>query len=309
MKYKDDSLPRKFERFLTGVRRLSPHTTRNYLSDLYQFESYLEKKRKSKSILTEVAVGSIDHYDVRGFLARFHGKLAPSSIARKLASLRAFFSYIVREGFRNDHPTDRIVGPKLPKRVPEVADIALLKELLSLPKQGTRLGSRDCALLEILYGCGLRASEIVGLDVEDVDHSNKTLRVRGKGNKERVVPMGEYALEAFVRYGKALKTLRAKDRDLTALFLNARGRRLTTRGLSFILSKYLVKLSRRVHLSPHALRHSFATHLLDRGADLRTIQELLGHSSLATTEKYTHVTLGKLKEVHRLAHPRAEREM
>lgn len=306
--HNSEPLVTRFERYLGDVRRLSMHTVRNYVSDLTQFEEYLREKKNIKSRITKGNISSLDRYHVRGFLASLHGERAPASISRKLASLRSFFSQMVRDHQCAGDPTELIPGPKLPKRVPQVASETILEELLSLPSKEDARGLRDRALLELLYGCGIRASETTGLDVSDVDMGTHEIRVRGKGNKERIIPFGEYACDALVEYLDRRHELGGKKSSSRALFLNAQGGRLTPRGLAFLFSRYLQKLSQRIHISPHGLRHSFATHLLDDGADLRVIQELLGHANLATTEKYTKVSLGKLRDVHRASHPRAKRK-
>lgn len=296
------SLVSEFAVHLGDVRRLSPHTLRNYVSDLRQFESFLLGRGKIGRSIDPDNAPSIDRFLIRTYLATLHGGREPASVARKAASLRTFFRYLKDEGFRADDPTRGLSGPKVPKRVPRVADEKLLNELLSLPDPATVAGLRDRAILETLYGCGLRVAELVAIDLPDLDLAERQVRVRGKGRKERIVPLGDYAAEALELY------LGKRGPGGPALFRNARGGRLTTRGVTFLLDGYLRKLSVRVALSPHALRHSFATHLLDRGADLRAIQELLGHSNLSTTERYTHVTVEKLKRVYDDAHPRADRE-
>lgn len=297
----------RFEKYLREIRQLSPHTVRNYLSDLEQFESHLKGKGVIDDRLTEKNVVHLDRFHIRGFLASMHGTKAPASVARKLATLRTFFRQVRREQLRDDDPTEIVTGPKVPKRMPRVAEESVLTELVSIPTTETVLGLRDRALLELLYGSGLRAQEAVSMDLPDVDLDRLEVRVLGKGRKERLVPIGDCTADAigayFLRRGELLKNSTRNS----ALFLNAHGGRLTPRGLAVILDRHLRRLSTRIKLSPHALRHSFATHLLERGADLRSIQELLGHSNLATTEKYTHVTLGRLKKVYDVAHPRARR--
>ncbi len=228
-------------------------------------------------------------------------------MARKLSVLRAFFSYFLADGLIKTDPMGSIEGPKVPKELPQVPPQRLLHELCSLPQIDSMLGSRDRALLEILYGAGLRAEEASRLSLEDVDLAGQELKVRGKGKKDRMVPLGQCAhgaLKEYFRQRTEQKALEPND----AVFLNAAGNRLSTRGIAYLLTKYLRQLSTRVHLSPHSLRHSFATHLLDSGADLRAIQELLGHTNLATTERYTQVSMGRIQEVYRRAHPRARSE-
>lgn len=295
------SLVSDFAEQLETVRRLSPHTVRNYLSDLLQFEAFLIGRKVIAWQIDPRNVQGIDRFHVRTHLAALTKVKQPASVARKLAVLRTFFRFVKDAGFRTDDPTAVVAGPKVPRKIPRVADENLIRELLSLPDTQEAAGLRDRAMLEMLYGCGLRVAELVALNLSGVDPDQQEVRVTGKGAKERIVPMGEYAVEAVEAY------LRKRPAGNEALFLNSRGERITTRGVTFLLDRYLRKLSARVHLSPHSLRHSFATHLLDRGADLRAIQELLGHSNLATTERYTSVTVEKLKRVYRASHPRADR--
>ncbi|HLG19191.1 MAG TPA: tyrosine recombinase [Bdellovibrionota bacterium] len=307
MPLEPNALVPAFGDYLSTVRRVSPHTVRNYISDLEQFEAHLRAKKAISERLGAGNVGSIDRFHVRGFLAQLHGKKTPASIARKLSTLRTFFAQMVREKYRKDDPTALVEGPKVPKRMPRVADEKTIDLLVRQPKDKETLGPRDRALLELLYGCGLRAAEAVTLNLSDLDLDSAEIRVVGKGRKERVLPVGDYAKEALLRYLTQRDTLLKKEPKTEAVFLNAHGRRLTTRGVALILERTLRALPQRVQLSPHALRHSFATHLLDHGADLRVIQELLGHANLATTEKYTAVSLGRLRTVYKQAHPRARR--
>ncbi len=296
----------KFVHYLTYVKRFSPHTVRNYESDLQQFETFLKSKQEwEKGILVQNAK-RLDRFHIRSFVASLYGQKSPTSITRKLSSLRSFFQYLIRQQIRKDDPTELVDRPKIPKQVPRVADEKLLDELLNTPSKDTVLGLRDRVIFELLYGCGLRAAELVGLNLSDLDLNSGEVRVLGKGSKERVVLFGEYAMEALMAYLNRRGELLSKKKERSnALILNARGGRITTRGVALILQKHLRSLEKRTHLSPHALRHSFATHLLDHGADLRSIQELLGHANLQTTERYTQVSMGKLKEVYDRSHPRS----
>ncbi len=294
-------------RYLSEVRRVSPHTVRNYLSDLRQFEAFLNQKGVTSPLLTYENLPTLERTHIRSFVAFLNSKKKPSSVTRKLAGLRTFFQHWVREGILKEDPTAIIKGPTLPRKIPRVAEEKVMEQLIALPSQKNPLGLRDRAILESLYGCGLRAQELVTLDLHDVDLESMEVRVKGKGAKERIVPMGDYAVKALKDYFRVRGKLVRNSFSPTAVFLNAFGRRLTTRGVALILHRYLRLLSVRVSLSPHSLRHSFATHLLEHGADLRAIQELLGHSNLATTERYTQVTLGKLKDVYKISHPRALR--
>jgi site-specific recombinase XerD len=295
------SLIREFEAHIGEVRRLSPHTLRNYISDLKQFERYLNARKIIAGHVQLDNVQNVNRTHVRGFLASIFEKVAPVSMGRKLSTLKSFFGYACRQGWIEEDPTRLVRGPIVPKKVPRIAAETTLDELFSLADANEKTGKRDRAILELLYGCGLRVAELVSLNVRDVDLKTRELRVVGKGSKERIVPVGQYALESVESY------LSEKAHEQVALFLNARGERITTRGVAHILRGYLLRLRSRVSISPHSLRHSFATHLLERGADLRSIQELLGHSNLATTERYTRVTLGALRRVYGNSHPRAQR--
>jgi integrase/recombinase XerC len=302
-----ESLIARYISHVEGVRNFSNHTKRNYQSDLKQFETYLIQSGAISGPLMEANIPAIDRYHIRGFAASLHGSNSSASVARKISTLRSFFSNLQRQGFIQNDPTVLVRAPKVARKMPRVASEETMAELLASPAQDKRAGLRDRALLEILYGCGLRAQEASGLNLLDVDLDALEVRVLGKGRKERIVPMGDFASEAIRAYLEKRGEFLRKNGDPSAFFLNARGGRLSTRGIALILQKHLRSLAQRTELSPHALRHSFATHLLDRGADLRSIQELLGHSNLATTERYTKVTVGKLKEVYGRAHPRAKR--
>ncbi len=303
-----EQLLARFERHMIQIRNLSPHSVRNYVSDLGQFETFLRERKNIPGPMEAGNVRVIDRFHIRTFVASLHAaKLAPASISRKISAIRTFFELMVREGFRADNPTELVTGPKVPKKMPRVAQVEVLDRLLTAPDPTTVRGLRDRALLELLYGCGLRAQEAASLDLGDMDTDAGEVRVLGKGRKERVLPVGEYASEAFVKYLERRGELLGEKKRTDAVFLNVHGGRLTTRGIALILETHLRALAQRTHLTPHALRHSFATHLLERGADLRTIQELLGHSNLATTERYTKVTIGRLTEVYSKAHPRAKR--
>ena len=318
----------KFLRYLRDERNASPHTLRNYRGDLEQFLDYLAPPTATPPSLTQM-----DHRLIREYLAHLHDqRLEKTSVARKLAALRSFFKFCVREGWLPQNPARLVATPRLPKRIPAVLSAeqinAFLDSLLQLETasdaaaEGTRrhrrpgaeeeesrlLLRRDRAILELLYAAGLRVSELVGLNLEDVDRNEQMLRVRGKGRKERVVPYGAKAQQALERYWPVRAELLCKARrsgEEKAVFVNYQGRRLTTRSVGRIVKKYVRLVNRNWDLHPHALRHAFATHLLADGADLRAIQELLGHRSLSTTQKYTHASIRHLLEVYDKAHPRA----
>ncbi len=313
----------KFAHYLRFERNASPHTLRNYSADLEQFLGYLTPPGGKPARLR-----GMDHRLVREFLGHLHDqRLQKSSIARKLAALRSFFKFCVREGWLTQNPARLVATPKLPKRIPAVLPAeelnAFLDQLAALnqtgpPIAGRRIGAaadepqlllrRDRAILELLYASGLRVSELTGLNLVDVDRAELMLRVRGKGSKERIVPFGSKALAALEAYWPVRTEWLRKagtECDPEAVFLNQAGKRLSPRSIGRILKKYVRLVNRNWDLHPHSLRHAFATHLLADGADLRAIQELLGHRSLSTTQKYTHASIRQLMEVYDKAHPRA----
>jgi len=283
---------------LRNERNVSPHTLRGYLSDLEQLSAFLGDKELS----------SVDHQTLRRFIARLmQGEVKKSSIARKLSAIRAFFRYLNREGILTSNPARLVATPRREKRLPAVltADDALrLMEAPNAKKPSdhdTML--RDRAVLETLYSTGIRASELIGMNREDIDRQDSLIRIRGKGRRERIVPVGTKALDAIDAY-LGRPTGRS---DIAAVFLGPSGKRLTARTVQRILENHRKQLGLQQKASPHTLRHSFATHLLESGADLRAIQELLGHASLSTTQRYTHVNLDSLMEVYDKAHPKARK--
>jgi integrase/recombinase XerC len=286
-----------FLRHLERERNASPHTIRAYGEDLAQFEAYLQRE------LGRVPrPGDVDHLLVRGFLAELHQRgLRKSSSARKLAGLRSFFRYLCREGRLQANPARALQTPRQEKRMPSVLDEAQVAALIDVPGQGTA-AARGRAILELLYGTGIRCAEAVALDVHEVDLDARMVRVLGKGRKERVVLFGRRAQQALGAW--LAERARLSPRS-DALFLNARGGRLSGRSVRTLVATRVKQVALARRCSPHTLRHSFATHLLTRGADLRAIQELLGHASLSTTQRYTHVDTRHLLEVYRKTHPRA----
>ncbi len=289
--------------FLThirAVRGLSPRTVRAYNSDLSDFMNFVSE--------AGLRWDEVDSAQVRSYLHRLYGRLKPSSIARKLASLRAFYRYAVAtERLHHKSPCEGVRSPKGGRRAPRVLDTEEVDRLLTRTARGGADDPsyrRDAAILEVLYGGGLRVSEAVALDVGDVDRSAQLLRVQGKGNKERIVPIGTPAIAAIDRYLEVRRPVEGE----TAIFLNRFGRRLSDRYVRTILDKRHLQAGGWEPVHPHALRHSTATHLLDAGADLRHIQEFLGHASLATTQRYTQVSLEHLMQVYDEAHPRAREE-
>jgi integrase/recombinase XerC len=301
----------RFLRHLRYERNASPETLRAYGSDLARFATFLRSLRPAPEPLPPPS--EIDSSALRAYLASLH-RLGHqrSSIARRLASLRSFFRFCCREGLCRRNPTASVMAPRQERRLPRVLSVEETFRLMDTPADSTPLERRDRAVLELLYASGLRVSELVGVDRDDMDLRERIVRVRGKGRKERMVPFGEPAARALATYLEGWPALRARLRARRAgngagrpLFLNHRGGRLTVRSVRRILDRYLRRAAIEQKVSPHALRHSFATHLLDRGADLRAIQELLGHASLSTTQRYTHVTTERMIDAFRRSHPRA----
>ena len=329
-----------FLAYLRSVRNSSPHTILNYGKDLCQFIDYLTPPGTQTPALSD-----LNHQIIREYVGHLHSLgLEKSSVARKLAALRSFFKYCVREGLIKDNPARLVATPKLPKRIPSVLSAEELNGFLNqladarpiepspLARRSKRssggaeapppprvtdeqalLLRRDRALLELLYAAGLRVSELTGLNLADLDRREKMLRVRGKGSKERIVPYGGKAQEALEAYWPVRDQLllqagpgrRRGAEHSEAVFLNYSGRRLTQRSVGRIVKKYVRLANMDWDLHPHSLRHAFATHLLADGADLRAIQELLGHQSLATTQKYTHVSIRQLMDIYDKSHPHA----
>ena len=289
-----------FLRHLEISRAASPRTLRAYAQDLKAFLAYLEP--------LGIAPEKANHLHIRGFLGVQSVTLAPASRARRLAGIKAFFRFLARRKVIEVSPARRVKTPKLPQRLPRAVPVDEAFALMDAPDAEKVLGLRDIAMLEVLYGGGLRVSELCGLSLEDLDVRGRTVRVLGKGNKERICPLHEGAMGAVVawleRRGELLVKA-AKKQDPTALFLNFRGGRLTTRSVERHLDKYVTQLALNRKMSPHSLRHSFATHLLAGGADIRSIQELLGHASLSTTQRYTAVSFEQLQSVYDKSHPRA----
>ncbi len=280
----------KFISYIEIEKNYSPLTILNYREDLQEFSAFLKEQPLEK----------VDYLTLRRFLAFLRTKnLKPRSLARKVSCLRSFFRFLCREGYLKDNPTTLLSTPKLDKRLPNFLTEGDVVKLLESPPQDKISGLRDRAILETLYSTGMRISELVGLDLDDIDFIGSVVKVLGKGRKERLLPIGERALSAIQEY------LNKRKEENKALFLNKNGSRLTGRGIRDGLGKYIRLTSIKTHVSPHTLRHSFATHLLNHGADLRSVQELLGHVNLSTTQIYTHLTTDRLKAVYDKAHPRA----
>ncbi len=285
-----------FSTFLETERNVSPHTLMAYRCDLDQLTRFVNSEKGENSTASD-----IDHLLLRRFIALLNKSAKKSSIGRKLAAIRSFFKYLFRHGVISKNPAELISTPKKENRLPFHLDIDQATTLMEAPSDDEKHALRDRAILEMLYSCGLRVSELTGLNISEVDLSGGMVRVMGKGGKQRIVPVGSRAVDAIREY------LEERD-ELTGtgpLFLNTRDDRINRRSVTRIVDTHVLRIAAFKHISPHILRHTFATHMLEGGADLRAIQELLGHASLSTTQKYTHVGIDKLMEVYDKAHPKA----
>lgn len=297
----DDAI-RAFITFLEVERHASRETLRNYASDLRQFHAFT---KTTLSVIHNLDPKLVQTDTIRAYLHwldRKHGK--STTLARKLATIRSFYRYLQREGRVDLNPAESIRTPKHPKHLPRVLTKDDAASLMDFPSDQTTASLRDCALLETLYSTGARVSELVGINYQDLRLSEGLVHLRGKGRKERIVPIGEIALKAIHSYRATLTTAATGQSPSDPVFLNLKGGRLTTRSVARIVARYSSRLAGG-SVSPHTLRHSFATHLLDEGADLRSIQEMLGHTSLSTTQKYTHLATDQLLAVYDKTHPRA----
>lgn len=296
----------KFLEHLVHERHMSAHTLRNYSSDLAQFRAFLCSIEKRD----DIAVTEIDRLTIREWMAELHQAHKKTSVARKLASLRTFFQFLMREGVVEVNPAKLVATPKIERKLPTHLSIDDAVRLIRTPDVNTDLGSRDRAIIEFLYATGIRVGELVNIDMKDIDLRERVVRVTGKRRKQRMVPFHEHALQALMHYiSRArpvfLNNCPASERDERPLFLNYQGTRITTRSVGRLVEKYIKQCADLHSISPHSLRHSFATHMLDSGADLRDIQELLGHALLSTTQIYTQVSMERMIAVYDKAHPKA----
>lgn len=294
-------MKREISQFLDYLRyekKASLHTISSYGRDLAQFEASMREMG--------LTLRQVRNLHIRSFLAELHERgLKKSSMARKLAAVRSFFQFGVTRGWLDENPARVVATPRQERRVPSFLSEEEMAEFLAMPATERPLDLRDRALLELLYATGIRVSELVGINVEDVNFRERLIRIRGKGKKERLVPFGRIAEERLLAYLRRREELLKKRVEERALFLNNQGRRLTPRSIQRLIDKTIRRAALKKKISPHSLRHSFASHLLSRGADLRVIQELLGHESLATTQKYTHLDIARLIDVYRKSHPRS----
>jgi integrase/recombinase XerD len=288
----------RFLRHLADVRGLSPHTVRAYGGDMARFTEWAT--RSGIDPLTST------HRQLRGYLAELNrAGYSRKTVARRLSSVRTFYGFLLDTEIIVADPSAVLSAPKAPRRLPKVVASPELTALLEAPDASTPAGLRDRAILELLYAAGLRVSELCGLDVADVDYSRGSATVMGKGSKERTVPVHPFALEAIREYVRHGRPALDRGKECGALFLSARGNRMSADAVRRLFKRYLASIGAPNQATPHSMRHTFATHLLEAGADLRTVQELLGHVALSTTQIYTHLSMKRLQHVHRNAHPRA----
>jgi integrase/recombinase XerC len=299
----------RFVDYMRNQRGYSVHTLRNYKNDLRHFLDFLADRRdvkeEGKALMD---MGKIEPLLMRDYMGSLFGGYNRRTIARKISCLRSFFNFLDRSGINPGNPVADISTPRQGKYIPSYLPVDEMFKLLECPDREMPLGLRDLAIMEVLYSCGIRVAELAGLNMTDIDFEGRLIKVLGKGNKERIVPIGRKALDAVRNYSEAVIPLRKKAQGDSGrsvpLFVNSRGGRLTTRSVGSIIKKYSVESGLLIDISPHSLRHTFATHLLDGGADLRSVQEMLGHMSLSTTQKYTHVSMDRLMAVYDKAHPR-----
>jgi integrase/recombinase XerC len=302
-------LIQQFQHYLALEKNASPHTCRCYRKDLEGFEDFLKSSGMYLNSAGRVEIEKVDRMAIRKYMSFLHRKNKKSSIARKISTLRSFFKYLIREQVISSNPAKSVSSPKVEKTLPTTLTVDEAFRLMESPEGNAEKSSeasrqnsvRDRAILELLYSSGLRVSELVGLNLNQLDSDLGIVRVMGKGRKERIVPVGVKAIDALRVYLEARAGRTGED----PLFINLAGGRLTARTVGRLIKKYTRHSGIFRKVSPHSLRHTFATHLLDAGADIREIQEMLGHSSLSTTQRYTHVSMGKLMEVYDKAHPRS----
>ncbi len=308
MKFKINDLIDLFIESLASERGYSDNTCRAYRRDIREFAEYLAGSGAVAGSETEddcFPVDAVNVLIIRGYLGFLYKKNKKSTMARKLSALRTFFRYLLKRGIITDNPADSVLTPKQEQNIPSYLPIDEMFRLLDVVRTDTLAGLRDRAMFETIYSCGIRVSELAGMNKADVDFVNSCIRVLGKGNKERIVPIGRKALEAVTAYLERLAAQNgiARNKD-GPLFLNLRNGRLTARSIARLLDKLVQECGLLTPVSPHVLRHTFATHMLDAGADLRVVQELLGHKSLSTTQRYTHVSMNRLMETYDKSHPR-----
>lgn len=312
-KMKPETLISDFIESLDSEKAYSANTCRAYRADLRAFAEFAEKNQPARRArggtgakYPQFRIENVDALTIRLYLGYLYKKNTKTTIGRKLSAIRSFFRYLVRSGIVQDSPADQILSPKQEKHIPAYLTVDDMFRLLDSIPHDSLLGLRNRAIFETLYSSGIRVSELAGLNEFDVDYTGRVIRVMGKGGRQRIVPIGEKALQAVKAYRAGLGEKTRPDQSVSGgpLFLNKNGTRLSTRSIARIMDKLARQCALAVPVSPHAMRHSFATHMLDAGADLRVVQELLGHKSLSTTQKYTHVSIDRLMEAYDRAHPR-----
>jgi len=301
----------EFKKYLIGEKDASPNTVSAYLNDLTQFEAFLLETGHACNN-SEIQIDQVDRLALRSFMSRLYEKSnSGTSMGRKLSTLSSFFKFLCREGYIKTNVAKTIPVPKKINKLPSHLSVDEVFRLLELPKPESFPGTRDRAILEIFYGTGIRVSELVGLSPDDLKLEQRNVKVLGKGKKERILPLGKQSTEILKSYLQ-FRTKYIKNKKVepapSALFLNQRGQSISVRGVRKIISQYIRTNNFPENISPHSLRHTFATHMLEAGADLRAIQEMLGHASLSTTQKYTHLTIDQLTETYDKAHPRARKK-
>ncbi|MDD5195795.1 MAG: tyrosine recombinase XerC [Candidatus Omnitrophica bacterium] len=290
----------KFINYLRIEKNYSPHTIINYTIDLKEFEQFLSGNQNASAARVTLEIKEIDYFLLRKFLSHLSERnLSKRTLSRKISTLKSFFKFMAREGEIKNNPAVSLIYPRMDKNLPKFLTEQEVKRILSLPCGDSVCALRDKAILEFLYSTGARVSELVSLKTDDIDLIGGIVKVMGKGRKERLLPLGEPAVISIKKY------LDKRTDNVSAFLVNKRQKPLTDRGVRVIIDGYLARAAFSLKISPHTFRHSFATHLLNRGADLRSVQELLGHSSIATTQIYTHLTIDSLKKVYEKAHPRA----
>ncbi|MHC4872133.1 MAG: site-specific tyrosine recombinase/integron integrase [Planctomycetota bacterium] len=292
-----------FIRYIIHERNMSEHTVRNYSADLIQFVEYLTKSEEIGNFPAQIS-----HLTIRSFLAELEESgVSKRTVARKLASMRSLYKFLLKRGVVESSPLANIRTPRIEKKLPEYLSITQIEKLINTPAANNFIGIRDKAMLELLYSAGLRSFELVGLDEEDLDLGAASVKIRGKGKKERMNPLGSCAVRAISEYlERKYIHIPTEKKKTPAVFVNNRGGRLTTRSIRRMLVTYIAEAGLPSGITPHTLRHSFATHLLSKGADLRIVQELLGHENISTTQNYTHLSISEVSKQYNLAHPRSE---
>lgn len=293
----------EFQSYLEKERGYSKHTCTSYIHDLHRFNDFLIEYAGT----SDISVESIDKQTIRHFLGKeFEEGYSAKTVGRRLASVKSFYKYLIKTEVVENNPSNYVKTPKTTKPLPNYIDEKMIEALMEAPPANTVAGMRDRAILELFYSTGIRLSELINITFKKIDFNGNLLKVIGKGNKERLIPFGDQAMKAMERYiAKSGRSLKTADKN-APLFVNSKGERISQRTVQRSVNMYLRLVTEGEHLGPHTLRHSFATHLLDRGADLRAVKDLLGHSSLSSTQIYTHVQPERMKKIYKKAHPHGD---